>query len=369
MKILFLYLKSFSQIGGIEKFNRAFMKALNDLSKSNTALSSSISLYDDKPDLNYIDKECFRGFNGNKISFIFYTLFHILKFDKIIIGHINLSFIGIFAKLLGKEVIVVAHGIEVWNTHSYFKRYMLKNADIVLSVSRYTKSRIIENINIDPDRIIVFPNTLDPYFAVGDVVNIIEIKGKYGIPSDCKIILTVSRLSSSEKYKGYEKVINILPELKKNIAEFKYLIVGGGDKAELSRINNLINELNLQDNVTLLGEIINKDLAGLYSSADVFIMPSTGEGFGIVFLEALANGLPVIAGNKDGSTDPLMDGELGILVDPESSKQILKALSDTLKKNINKDLLNRDKLKADVTSNFGFIKFKKNLDTVLKLNI
>lgn len=370
MKILFLYLKSFSEIGGIEKFNRAFMKGLNDVSSDNPKISfSANSLYDIEPDLKYIDKEYFFGFGGNKITFIFYSVLQILKSDKIIIGHINLSLIGIIAKLLGKEVILVAHGIEVWNTDSYLKRYMLKNADIVLSVSRFTKSKIIDNVNINPDRVIVFPNTLDPYYVAGDKDKSITIREKYGISPACKIILTVSRLSFSEKYKGYEKVISILPELKKHIPEFTYLIAGGGDEAEFSRIKELVKELELNDKVRMLGKILDYELANLYSSADVFIMPSTGEGFGIVFLEALANGLPVIAGNKDGSTDPLVDGKMGILVDPENPDQIMKALSDVLDKNIKKDLPDKEYLKSEVENKFGFKKFRENINTVLKLNI
>ena len=64
--------------------------------------------------------------------------------------------------------------------------------------------------------------------------------------------------------------------------------------------------------------------------ADVFVMPSTGEGFGIVFLEAMACGCPVVAGNRDGSVDALAHGELGRLVDPHSSEELLRALVDTL---------------------------------------
>jgi len=115
MKILFLYLRSFSQIGGIEKFNRAFMKALNDTSIDNAKLKYGVlSLYDDKPDLKYVEIEFFNGCNGNKITFIIKTLFQLFSSDKIILGHINLSVIEFIAKLFGKEVILIAHGIEVW---------------------------------------------------------------------------------------------------------------------------------------------------------------------------------------------------------------------------------------------------------------
>jgi glycosyltransferase involved in cell wall biosynthesis len=96
--------------------------------------------------------------------------------------------------------------------------------------------------------------------------------------------------------------------------------------------------------------------------ADLFIMPSQKEGFGIVFIEAMACGLPVIAGNKDGSVDALKNGELGILVDPDDKDQILEALETELK---DRDLKNKLKLKTDLQKKvidvFGFDTFKKNL--------
>ena len=210
---------------------------------------------------------------------------------------------------------------------------------------------------------------MDPYYKFNNTSQSIGLKKKYGIYSGSKIILTVSRLSSKEKYKGYEKVINVLPGIISNFPDVKYLIVGGGDNSEINRIKILIEDLNLQDEVVLTGEVVEDELNELYRTADVFIMPSIGEGFGIVFIEALANGLSVIAGNKDGSTDPLMDGKLGVLVDPNDSEQIKNALLESLNKQIKENFQNRDYLRTEVKRNFGFNRFKKNLNTVLKLNI
>ena len=80
----------------------------------------------------------------------------------------------------------------------------------------------------------------------------------------------------------------------------------------------LVEEKNLTNNFILTGYIEDKELTDHYLLADVFVMPSTQEGFGIVFLEALVCGLPVIAGNKDGSVDALLNGKLGKLIDPDN---------------------------------------------------
>src|SRR5690606_22354428 len=125
---------------------------------------------------------------------------------------------------------------------------------------------------------------------------------------------------SSEQYKGYDRVIQSLAEIRRHVPDAHYLIVGRGDDSE--RVRTLAREHNLADHITLAGFVPDNELPDHYALCDLFIMPSKGEGFGIVFLEALASGKPVLGGNRDGSRDPLMDGELGALVDPDDCNAI-----------------------------------------------
>jgi glycosyltransferase involved in cell wall biosynthesis len=90
-------------------------------------------------------------------------------------------------------------------------------------------------------------------------------------------------------------------------------------------------------------------------------MPSKQEGFGIVFLEALACGKPVIAGNRDGSKEALLDGKLGVLVDPDNINEIAEAIINILLKNAPTQFLNADYLRDMVINNFGFEKFSKKV--------
>jgi phosphatidylinositol alpha-1,6-mannosyltransferase len=76
----------------------------------------------------------------------------------------------------------------------------------------------------------------------------------------------------------------------------------------------------------LLGEVAGRNLPAYYRLADLFVMPTTGEGFGIVFLEASAVGLPVIGGNRDGSVDALAEGRIGSLVDPDDVTGLAEAI-------------------------------------------
>jgi glycosyltransferase involved in cell wall biosynthesis len=102
-----------------------------------------------------------------------------------------------------------------------------------------------------------------------------------------------------------------------------------------------------------------------YRMCDVFAMPSKGEGFGIVFLEALACGRPVIAGNCDGSRDAVLDGELGFLVDPDSPEAVAAALMDVLDESVPGPRKNSDYLRQKTIEAFGKERFRERTGNVL----
>lgn len=143
-----------------------------------------------------------------------------------------------------------------------------------------------------------------------------------------KVILTVARLSAEEAYKGHDRVIRCLPALSAEFDNLVYVIAGVGDQQ--STLKALADSLGVNHFVQFLGNVARDELPSLYREADVFVMPSTGEGFGIVFLESLACGTPVIAGDSDGARDPLQDGALGILSNDEN---LAECISEALRLN------------------------------------
>jgi phosphatidylinositol alpha-1,6-mannosyltransferase len=129
--------------------------------------------------------------------------------------------------------------------------------------------------------------------------------------------------------KGIDTVLRVLPAIAIKFPEIEYRI--GGDGPDRARLEQLVSELNLQDKVNFLGRIEPEDLPFYFSNSDVFIMPVRGdprsvEGFGIVYLEASASGLPVIAGRSDGAVEAVRHNETGILVDPNNSDEVTDAL-------------------------------------------
>ena len=243
--------------------------------------------------------------------------------DVVFCGHLFMApLAAVIARLLHARLWVQVHGIEAWQELSRLYRQSVEAADLVTAVSRYTRRRLLEWIGIDPARVKVLPNTVDPRFHPGPkrgyLLDRHDARGK-------KILMTVSRLASSERYKGHDRVIRSLPQVLLHHPETIYLIVGDGD--DRPRLEALASEFAVQDKVRFAGPVAGEELPDYYRLADVLVMPSTGEGFGIVFLEAMACGIDVIGGNQDGSIDPLGDGAVGSAIDPEDSEELVSAIS------------------------------------------
>lgn len=329
MRISFLYLRSFSKTGGIEKFNKLFMLSMQTVSLRNNFIFKSISAYDTSCDKNYLYPKFFKGFDKNKIIFMIYSFLDVYRRDIVILAHINLALIGIIIKFIfpKKKVFLVVHGIEVWQKQSFLKKMILFKADKILTVSAFTKKKILTNYAIDESKFVIFPNTFDPFFNWP--ITFVKNKNlcqKYGIKKNAKVLLTVSRLEYSEKYKGYDNVMETLPDLIKIYPDLIYIIIGKADSKELNRINAIIEKNNLQNHVKLIGFVPDVALLDHYQLGDIFVMPSKKEGFGIVFIEAVLCGLHVIAGNKDASCEALLNGKVSTLVDPDSHDEIKNAI-------------------------------------------
>jgi phosphatidylinositol alpha-1,6-mannosyltransferase len=250
--------------------------------------------------------------------------------DVVFCGHLFMTpLAAAVAKLMGASLWVQVHGLDAWQHLSVAYRRSLEMATLVTSVSRYTRRRLLEWAAIDPTRVKVLPNTVDPRFQPGPKPDYLldrhDARGK-------KVLLTVSRLAGSDRYKGHDRIIRTLPLLLADHPEVIYLIVGDGD--DRPRLEKLATKIDVREKIQFVGQVSAHQLPDYFRLADIFVMPSTGEGFGIVFLEALASGIEVIGGDKDGSVDALCDGALGLLVDPEDDEKLASAIRMLLNKGV-----------------------------------
>ncbi|BAZ47933.1 glycosyltransferase [Nostoc sp. NIES-4103] len=285
--------------------------------------------------------------------------------NLILSTHLNFSVPAyVLKRLLGIPYWVVAHGIEVWNLQNSARQTALKHADRILAVSHYTRDRLLQEQNLDPNQVVVLANTFDAdNFQIAPKPD--SLLKRYGLKPHQPIILTVARLSQSEQYKGYDKILTALPQIRQAIPDVHYILVGKGD--DRPRVEDLIAKFQLQDCVTLAGYVPDAELNSHYNLCDLFAMPSKGEGFGIVYLEALACGKPTLGGNKDGALDALCQGKLGALVDPDDTEAIAQTIIQILQGAYPNPLIYQpEALREKVIQEFGFERFQQTLSSYLE---
>lgn len=225
-------------------------------------------------------------------------------------GHLHLAPLAAWtARVARAPWWLQVHGIDAWQRPSRLRRFASERAMLVTAVSRHTRRRVLAWLNGDRSRVRVLPNTVNETFvpALRDPL----LATRLGIDAG-PVLLTVGRLAAAEAYKGHDRIIACMPRLLQRIPALQYLVVGDGD--DRARLQALALRLGVASRVRFVGMLTGEELVGAFRLADAYAMPSTGEGFGIAFLEAMASGVPALGLNADGSVDPLADGELGLCV-------------------------------------------------------
>jgi len=330
MRVLVLTTDAFGSHGGIAKYNRDLLTALCACPDCEEVVAVPRLMpypVEELPkNLTYVTKGL-----GSKINYIWAVLNVVLrnyKFDLIVCGHINLVPIAYLLRLLSRApIVLVIYGIDVWHpTKSVVVNRLSQNIDAYISISEVTKNKFISWAKLTNGRIYLLPNAINiEEYGPGD--KNIELMDRYGLHGKI-VILTLGRLASEERYKGIDEILDILPTLVKELPDLVYLIVGDG--SDRARLGKKAITLGIAEHVIFTGRVPEFEKAAHYRLADVYVMPSQGEGFGFVFLEAMACGVPVVASTIDGSREAVRDGKLGIVVDPRNPHDILRGIKEAL---------------------------------------
>lgn len=259
---------------------------------------------------------------------------------------------------------VVLYGPEAWEVQNPAYRQALQQADLIITGSHHTRDRVLSKGYADPEQITVLANTFDAtQFHIKPKPG--YLLKRYGIGLEQPIILTVGPIQQAAQYKGYDKILRALPQVRQYLPKVRYLLVGEGD--DQPRVEALIRELDLEECVTLTGFAAEAELCDHYNLCDVFAMPSKTEGFGTVYLEALACGKPVLAGNQDGAVEPLAHGELGCLVDPDDEGAIADALIKILQRKYPNPIIYKpEELRQATVKRFAFPQFCQSLKALVQ---
>ncbi len=338
--ILALQTTTFGVLGGIPTYNRIVCRTLDGFNSAQTkavliatdTVADLASRHAELPSLRL------KAFSRERNAFARSVLRSGLsdRIDLALIGHVNYAPLGWMLKKLQPQMRygVMLYGIDAWQPLSALKRRALQQADFIISISDYTRQRAIETNDLAGKRIDLLPNALE-----WDEVEPAD-STKPTIQGTC--LLSVCRLEQSEKYKGVDKVIESLPEVARRVPDIQYLIVGGG--SDLDRHRQLAVEKGVAERVHFLGFLPEQELRACYRDCQLFVMPSAGEGFGFVFLEAMKYGKAIVAAKSGGAPEVVIDGVTGKLVEYGSKAELTAALID----------LSLDKSKCDRLGQAGY---------------
>jgi len=275
----------------------------------------------------------FNHFMEKKIA----TLNRDAKFDIIHIHDWLTAPAGIASKhYLDKPLVSTVHSTEVGRAHglhspdSYLidgiEWWMTYEANRVILCSNSMKREVEDHFHLPSEKITIIPNAIDTS-EYQRSINKETVKRSYGVEPHEKLVLFIGRLVPQ---KGVEYLIKAVPLIVQHDSRVRFIITGDGWSK--NHLENLAASTGHGDKIRFVGFVSNSELVELTMSADVLVVPSIYEPFGIVALEGMAAGVPVVAANVGGLTDIIEHDRTGVLVYPENPESIAwgvnKVLSD-----------------------------------------
>jgi len=329
MRLLTLLTDAFGGHGGIAQFNRDMLRAVCAHSAAEEIVTVPRLVPDEPeaipPNLTFA-VEAAQGLP----AYLKATGCYVLQggYDGVICGHIHLIPLALLAARLRRvPVLLILHGLEARqpSAHPTANR-LARYADAHVAVSAFTKDRYEAWSGADPDRGHVIPNCIDlERFTPGP--RPAYLRERYSL-GEGPVLLTLSRLPTQELGKGHDEVLEALPALLETHPTLTYVIAGTGPDANRLRIKAEL--LGVADHVVFTGYVPEDEKIDHYRMADAFVMPGRTEGFGIVYLEAMACGIPVVASSADASQEAVRSGELGVVVDPDDSDSVKSGILHAL---------------------------------------
>jgi phosphatidyl-myo-inositol dimannoside synthase len=259
-----------------------------------------------------------------------------LRPTMLLAGHVSLApLVHLLHRWTKIPYGVIAYGIECWGDQWPQDHWAMKEAAVILSISEWTKAMLVKQ-GIPAAKIrVVHPPLPSAYEKLPSPRRPRATEGPF-------TLLTISRLEASERYKGQDHVLQALYRLRVSDPELKFRYIIQGDGSDRPRLEALVEKLELQDTVEFRGAVSDRhQFETAYREADLYVMPSRfgkwdkkwkGEGFGIVYLEAAAFGLPSIAYDCGGATDIIRHGVDGWLVVPDSITELANVLAQAAQK-------------------------------------
>ncbi len=325
----------FRSYGGIQYVNRLLVRAFCEMG-TRTPLDLEVFSYIDGPE--HLPAEMAGGsavrWHGaehrrGEVAWELSKRLAAAQPDLVLFTHVSLAPLVELARRLvpGARVAILAHGTEVWHPLEGRVKRFLPGVDSFVSPSVFTAQKLTEVQGIPAGRVTVIPHGLDPDWM--DVAGAASGERCADLERARPLLLSVTRLSRADREgKGIDLVLQALPTVIAQCPGTRYRVVGGG--GDLPRLAEMIRKLGLERCTELPGARRDDALRQAYADADVFVLPTQVEGFGVVFLEAMYYKLPVVAVRASATPEVVEDGVTGLLAAPGDAKELAAALVSLL---------------------------------------
>jgi phosphatidylinositol alpha-1,6-mannosyltransferase len=266
------------------------------------------------------DRNSVRWHAGNRGRFVGALLRArpaLLLFDHVGLARVH----RLAAPLLRQPYLAMIHSVEIWKSQRADYGRSAHRASLLIANSGYTARKARERYPDLPEIAVCWPGKdAEPVH--------VETESKRADDLGPHAMLIVGRLDGSQRHKGHDHLLEAMPEVLKRVPDAQLVVTGGGD--DRARLEAKARAFGVSDNVIFTGRVSEPALRELYGRSALFVMPSEGDGFGMVFLEAMMNGMPCV-GLAGSAADEILDGgSCGLLVDRADRAAMARALGELL---------------------------------------
>jgi phosphatidyl-myo-inositol dimannoside synthase len=230
----------------------------------------------------------------------------------VVINHLHLAPAALSFAARGASLLTIVHGVEAWKPLTWMQRLALDRSERIVAVSAFSRDRF---------------RAANPHFAQRAIdvchLGLELIRTSRGAADSVPSALIVGRMAHDERYKGHDTLIEIWRDVMADVPGAVLRIVGDGD--DRPRLEQKAASMNLGDGIVFLGRVSDEHLAHEYERCTAVVMPSRGEGFGLVFIEAMRAARGCIGGHGSAS-EIIVDGDTGFVVDPEDRAHLRQAV-------------------------------------------
>lgn len=291
------------------------------------------------------------GAANNKLSFLVQMQLMSLGSNFVFFDSAGIARSRIRIPLFKSPYAVWIHGIEVWENLKPQAYHALKEATCIISNSHYTLDRF---------------QKLHGKFYQARVCGLATEEDErplFKLNKQSQNILILARIDKSENYKGHVELINSMDIICKDIPTAKLIIAGSGNG--VASLKELAARSQFSNNIEFRGFVPQQSIPDLMNEADIFAMPSRGEGFGLVYAEAMRNGLPVIASIHDAGQEVNFDGKTGLNVNLDDKYDLPKKIIYLLN---NREIHNEMKKSAQEywSEHYTFMSFHRRFTKIVE---